>query len=125
MNYWTLLVVTLVVFTLFLVLKRASLVPEKLALEHLHAKAHVIDVRSPNEFKSCHIPGAINIPLNHFREMLPSRVPDKNQVLLIHCLSGGRSAVARHYARQLGYSNAFNLGSLSRAQRIVGNAQAH
>jgi rhodanese-related sulfurtransferase len=57
--------------------------------------------------------------LGELRESLPRRVKDKNQVLLLHCLSGGRSGIARGQARSLGYSNVFNLGSYARAEKIV------
>jgi len=38
---------------------------------------------------------------------------------LVHCLSGGRSAVAKMQLRRLGYRNVYNLGSLGRAKQIV------
>ena len=50
------------------------------------------------------------------------RVPDKNQVMLLHCQSGMRSAVAVGKLKSIGYANAFNLGSLSRAKAIVSGA---
>ena len=95
----------------------------EVARKHLAAGALVIDVRSPEEFRSGHVPGAINIPLGELRESLPGRVTDKNQVLLLHCLSGGRSGIARRQLRSLGYPNVFNLGSYARAERVVRSAQ--
>jgi rhodanese-related sulfurtransferase len=47
-------------------------------------------------------------------------VQDKNQVLLLHCQSGMRSGVASKRLKRLGYAKAFNLGSYSRAARLVG-----
>jgi phage shock protein E len=118
MDYTLILIVALAIVA-FLILKRISLVPEQTAREHLRAGALVIDVRSPAEFESGHVPNAVNLPLGTLSAELPRRVTDRNQVLLFHCLSGGRSAVARHQARRLGYRNAFNLGSYSRAERIA------
>jgi len=43
--------------------------------------------------------------------------------LLLHCLSGGRSGIARGQLRSLGYPNAFNLGSFARAEKIVRSAR--
>ena len=50
---------------------------------------------------------------------VPQRVKDKNQVLLLHCLSGGRSGLAKRQLKKMGYTHVFNLGSYSRASQIV------
>ena len=96
---------------------------EETARKHLAQGALVIDVRSPEEFREGHVPDAINLPLGELRESLPRRVKDKTQVLLLHCLSGGRSGLARQQLRRLGYANAFNLGSYARADKIVRSAR--
>ncbi len=44
---------------------------------------------------------------------------DKNQILLLYCLSGGRSGIAKQRFKGQGYQNVFNLGSYGRAQQIV------
>jgi phage shock protein E len=81
----------------------------------------VIDVRTPSEFSSGHLPSAINIPLYQIETTLPRRVKDKSLVLLLHCQSGIRSGLAKRKLKALGYSNAFNLGSYGRAAEIVSN----
>jgi phage shock protein E len=118
MDYSLIIVVALVIIG-FLILKRMSLVPEQVARQQLHAGALVIDVRSPAEFQGGHVPNAVNIPLGTLSAELPRRVIDRNEILLFHCLSGGRSAIAKHQAKRLGYRNAFNLGSFSRAERVA------
>jgi phage shock protein E len=57
--------------------------------------ALVIDVRSSAEFNSGHLPKAINIPLEEIEIVLPRRVKDASQVLLLHCQSGMRSGAAK------------------------------
>lgn len=116
---WTIVIIAVAVLAGFYLLKRMSFVSEETARQHLANGALVIDVRSPEEFQSGCVPNAINIPLGELREQLPAQVKDKNQVLLLHCLSGGRSGIAQQQARAMGYANTFNLGSLSRAQEIV------
>ena len=116
---WTIAIVVGAVVVAFFIVKRMSFVSEEAARKHLAQGALVIDVRSPEEFRSGHVPDAINLPLGELRESLPHRVKDKNQVLLLHCLSGGRSGIARGQARSLGYPNTFNLGSYARAEKIV------
>jgi phage shock protein E len=84
--------------------------------------ALVIDVRTPGEFGSGHLPNAINLPVEGIEFTLPAQVNDKNKVLLLHCQSGMRSGMARKKLIAIGYTNAFNLGSYSRAAQIVGGA---
>jgi phage shock protein E len=121
---WTIAIIAVVVIAGFLLLKRMSFVSEETARQHLAQGALVIDVRSPEEFRSAHVPDAINIPLGELRDTLPARVKNKNQVLLLHCLSGGRSGIAQQQLKGLGYTHVFNLGSLARAKQIVAGASS-
>jgi phage shock protein E len=102
----------------FLLLKRTTLVATDKARELLRQGAVVVDVRSPGEYNSGHLPGAINVPLENLRSEAPSRLPDKGQAVLLHCLSGVRSGIARRQLKKLGYTNVFNLGSFSRARAL-------
>ena len=54
----------------------------------------IIDVRTEEEFKEGHIPGALNIPNETIIDARPSQLPDNAQVLLIYCRSGNRSRQA-------------------------------
>ena len=116
---WTPLLIFAGVAAVFFLFKRAGRITPKAALAHLKNGALVIDVRSAGEFKSGHLPSAINLPLDEIETALPRRVKDKNQVLLLHCASGMRSGMARQKLRRLGYVNTFNLGSFARAGEIV------
>jgi phage shock protein E len=121
MNWNWILIIGGVMAAVFL-LKRMSFISPEAARQHLQQGALVIDVRSPGEFNSGHLPNAINIPLDGIETVLPRRVKDKNQMLLLHCLSGMRSGMAKQKLKSLGYANVFNLGSLARARKIVGKA---
>ena len=79
----------------------------------------MIDVRSPAEFSAGHLPNAMNIPLEQIESGSPFPLKDKNQVLLLHCQGGVRSAKAMKILKGLGYTHVFNLGSYSRAVQIV------
>ena len=79
----------------------------------------MVDVRNVEEFKADHLPTAVNIPLGELQSALPRRVADKNRVLLLHCLSGTRSGLAKGQLKRLGYTNVFNLGSYGRAKSIL------
>ncbi|MEE9346782.1 MAG: rhodanese-like domain-containing protein [Robiginitomaculum sp.] len=65
----------------------------------------VIDVRTPREFESGHIEGAINIDFKarDFAEQLSRIDPDK--AYLIHCRSGGRSKASLRSFKALNFTN--------------------
>jgi len=55
----------------------------------------VVDVRTPGEYASGHLPGAHNIPLGRLDEALPAlRTAAGRGALLVVCASGARSAQA-------------------------------
>lgn len=65
------------------------------------AGAMIIDVRSPQEFDSWHIPGAVNIPLGKLREQADTLPDDKP--LLVYCKVGFRSYLAYRILKQKGH----------------------
>ena len=103
-----------------LVFKRLSFISPEAARKFLRQGALVVDVREAGEYRGEHLPKAVNIPLGELRSSLPRRVTDKNQVLLLHFLSGTRSGIAKRQLKGMGYQNVFNLGSYGRAKSIVG-----
>lgn len=116
---WTILLIVAAIVAAVVLLKKAGQISAQEALAHLQHGALVIDVRSRSEFSSGHLPKVINIPLDEIETALPKRVQDKNQVLLLHCLSGTRSGMAKNKLKSLGYAKVFNLGSYHRAGRVV------
>jgi phage shock protein E len=118
MNWTTILVIAAIITVIFMMKKSGQISPKD-ALGYLKNGALVIDVRSPGEFNSGHLPTAINIPLDEIETALPRRVKDKNQVLLLHCQSGMRSGMAKQKLKSIGYTNVFNLGSYGRAESIL------
>ena len=76
----------------------------------------LIDVRTPEEFASGHIAGAINIAVDTLDQHL-SEVP-KDQPVVVYCHSGNRSYVACRILAQYGYS-CFNLEGGIRLYRFV------
>ena len=117
---WSSILIAGLFLAVILGLKRLGLVSAEVARKHLEAGALVVDVRSVEEFKARHLSKAVNLPLGEIQIAVPRRVSDKNQILLLHCLSGTRSGIARRALKSMGYTNVFNLGSYGRAQRIVG-----
>jgi len=115
---WKTLLVVLVAIVGVILWKRMSLISVDVARKHLREGALVVDVRSAGEFQADHLPNAVNVPLGEVNR-LPQIVKDKNQVLLLHCLSGTRSGMAVGKIKAMGYSHVFNMGSLGRAKMIV------
>ena len=108
-----------------LVFKRMSFISSDDARKFLQQGAMVVDVRDTGEFRGKHLPMAVNIPLGDLQNSLPRRVTDKNQVLLLHCLSGTRSGMAKRQLKGMGYQNVFNLGSYGRAKSIVSSTRGN
>jgi phage shock protein E len=99
--------------------KRVGLVSARQARVLLRQGAMVIDVRTPTEYEAGHLPETTSIPLDQLSDQVGGHAPDKNQPLLLHCLSGVRSGMGRRMLRQLGYSSVHNLGSYRRAAKIL------
>jgi len=120
---WTLLTIVAAVLIGLYLLKRTSFVPAETARALLRQGALVVDVRSPDEFESAHLPSAVNLPLGGLKDEASRRFPDKSRVLLLHCLSGARSGIAKQQLKAMGYTQAFNLGSYGRAGKLVREAE--
>lgn len=116
---WTPLLLVVAVMGTMLLLRRSSFVPEAQARELLKQGAMVVDVRGKEEFDAGHLPGTVNIPLDTLTDGARRLAPDKGRVLLVHCVSGMRSAMARRQLRAMGYEKVFNLGSYGRAKAIL------
>ena len=104
---------------LVLKLQAAPVLPAAAARADLRNGALVIDVRTAKEFQAGHLTNVINIPLDQLAAKLPRQVPDKAQVLLLHCRTGQRSGRAEAQLRAMGYTNAFSIGSFEQARKIV------
>src|SRR5207247_1430296 len=66
---------------------------EALALYEKTPGLFVLDVRTPAEYASGHIPNAHLIPVDELEDRL-RELPPKDTPLLIHCAAGGRSTAA-------------------------------
>ncbi len=73
--------------------------------------AVLIDVRSPEEYRSGHIPGAVSVPLERIGG-IRALYPDRETALLTYCHSGVRSRRACKTLSGLGFRNVFDLGGI-------------
>ena len=70
----------------------------------------LLDVRTPEEFASGHIPGAINIAVDQLPQRL-SEVPQDRPVV-VYCRSGSRSGQAAQILDRAGYAQIYDLGGI-------------
>ncbi len=70
----------------------------------------LVDVRSPEEFASGHIPGAVNIALPGLPQQMAT-LP-KDRPIILYCRSGARSNSAVQMLAQGGFENVHDLGGL-------------
>lgn len=82
------------------------------------AGALIVDVRSPAEFASGHIPGSMNVPLDR----LPAKLPGfrEDQPIIVCCASGMRSATAKRMLEGAGRARVANGGSWQALMRRLG-----
>lgn len=69
----------------------------------------LVDVRTPEEYRTGHKEGAVNIPVDELEELAPQLLPDKNAVILLYCRTGKRADKAMETLRKIGYSHLENL----------------
>lgn len=72
--------------------------------------ATLLDVRTPAEYQSGHLEGALNIPVDDLEARMGD-VPE-GQSVVVYCRSGGRSARAATALRARGYE-VHDLGAMS------------
>lgn len=72
------------------------------------AGARVVDVRTPQEFASGHVPGALNIPYEEVGKRAAEIGPPSTAVVL-YCRSGRRSAIAAEALEKAGYKKVYDL----------------
>ncbi|HPY95268.1 MAG TPA: rhodanese-like domain-containing protein [Clostridia bacterium] len=73
--------------------------------------ARMVDVRSPEEFRGGHVPGAINLPLDNL-QAAGRLLNDKSAKLYLYCASGARSSMAAGMLKRMGYVNCENVGGI-------------
>jgi rhodanese-related sulfurtransferase len=67
----------------------------------------LLDVRNPNEWKTQHIRGGVNIPLNHLQERI-AEIP-RDRRIAVHCAGGYRSSIAAGILQQYGIAHVLEM----------------
>ncbi len=69
-------------------------------------EAHLVDVREDAEHRAERIDGAVCLPLSRFD---PAALPSGASVVIFHCLSGKRSAMAAMQCQRAGVAEVRNM----------------
>lgn len=113
MESWWQWALPLAVVAAFVIFKRLGQVSPAVAHQLVKDGASLVDVRTAAEFSSGHLPGAINVPVSELQAKA-AKLGAKDKPVVLYCASGTRSMVARTTLKQLGFTQVFNLGSMSR-----------
>ncbi|MCU0333844.1 MAG: rhodanese-like domain-containing protein [Chitinophagaceae bacterium] len=86
----------------------------------LQQGAVVVDVRSPDEYRSGHIKGSTNIPLNTLGQQIAS-LKKKGKPIITVCRSGARSGMAKSMLLREGI-DCYNGGAWTSFQHKIANS---
>jgi len=79
--------------------------------------AYLIDVRTPGEFASGSVKGAVNIPLDKIGGQA-SKLKGKKHIV-VFCRSGNRSGQAKSILNQAGFTDVTNGGTWDNVNQFV------
>ena len=83
-------------------------IPSRELAERMKAgSVAVIDVRGAAEWEAGHLPGVPNIPVGYLADRL--REIPRDRPVVVHCQTGGRSAIAASVLQAVGFTDVLNL----------------
>lgn len=104
-----------------------NLTPQQVQQELSNGNATLIDIRESEELtQNGKIAQSVHAPRGMLEfyadESLPYHKPefDKNKRLILHCASGGRSALAAQTLKQMGYNNVAHMDGGMKAWKEAG-----
>lgn len=85
--------------------------PEAFATLIQQEDIRILDVRTPAEFKSSHVKGAVpaDVQDDAFLERVQSVYTNKSEPIYVYCKSGRRSMMAAEKMVQAGYTHVINV----------------
>lgn len=97
----------------FLFMKGGGNISGSEARRLVETGARLVDVRTPEEFTTGHVPGAVNIPVQELERRM-GELSSKEQPVVVYCHSGNRSGRAARMLKSAGYAAVHDLGAMSR-----------
>ncbi|MDR0304003.1 MAG: rhodanese-like domain-containing protein [Chitinispirillales bacterium] len=68
-----------------------------------------VDARDEEEYQEWRIPGTILIPKDDVKDKAAEMLPNKDAVILVHCLGGSRSKPSCEILIEMGYTNVYDV----------------
>jgi len=65
----------------------------------------ILDARSPSEYDTSHVAGALNVPFDSVADYADLLPEDKNRAIVTYCRSGRRATVLQGILTDMGYTN--------------------
>ncbi|GAP66238.1 phage shock protein E [Mizugakiibacter sediminis] len=82
------------------------LAPQALAgMQSAHMAPRVVDVRTAEEYRDGHIPGALNVPYDQIAARADALDVARDAPVVVYCRTGKRAAIAQHTLEGLGYTH--------------------
>ena len=109
--------------------KVENLSPQQVQDELSKGNVNLIDIRESDELtQNGKIPSSVHAPRGMLEFYADSNLPyyrpefDKNKRIILHCASGGRSALAAQTLKEMGYQNVAHLDGGLKAWKEAGMA---
>ncbi len=113
MKYMIYVLIAVIVIGVLLVLKRrgSSGITRDAMQEALERgeKMLLLDVRSPAEFSSGHVPGAVNVPHDRVLSAPDEVSSNKSERIVVYCERGPRALMAQRALTKAGFTNVVHL----------------
>jgi thioredoxin len=105
--------------------KSAQTIVVKLFAEKLKSTENpqLVDVRTPEEYRSEHISNAVNVNWNGSDFVTKVNTYDKSKAIFVYCKVGGRSGQAAAKLAELGFKEVYNLEGGIMKWNASGNAK--
>ena len=84
----------------------------------------IIDVRTPQEFATGSIEGAVNLPLKGLPDSLLSEGIELDEEVVVYCRSGRRSAQAKTLLKAAGFELVFDGGPMSQLKGVLNDSDS-
>jgi rhodanese-related sulfurtransferase len=104
-----------------------NLTPQQVQQELSNGNVTLIDIRESEELQqNGKIPGSVHAPRGMLEFYADSSLPyhkpefDKNKRIILHCASGGRSALAVATLKEMGYENVAHMDGGIKAWKEAG-----
>jgi rhodanese-related sulfurtransferase len=85
------------------------------------SKLLLLDVRTPEEYRAGHIPGAVLAPYDQLDQSFAEK--DRTRPIVVYCRTGRRSAIAKTSLEAMGYRQVSDFGAVElwKGKLVTGN----